>query len=395
MKHLHLRIISLAAAFVASSSLSTHGLTNGVILITTRAAQDTAAGSEYFTDEKGPGMVTPGDVAMEDLLEDNGYTCRLVLDKLINGAAQGWASTPPPPDTWLVPINSDFTPILIIESGSSAGADVPPRNTNGIPMMIGEHTDIADRANPGAVFMYSNGSQSNDPNQGTPATHYMKIVNTNHPITKGIPLDAQGRVKIFRDPYPEENAHVPPAGKLNYEYRWCSIPASNAAPGTTVLGVLDGNETIAVFAVAETNGLLAFNSALGYAPTNDARLVHLFTNEQGSGGPRRVFLALTDIGRVLFVRAAKWAIGEDLPPYQPLGLIQVSLVNQTQIQLAWQGSATKNYKILGSPELVGATNLASWQTIVQDIPGTNGTTSVKLDISRGPKYAFLRVAPMP
>src|SRR6185369_4576048 len=385
----------LLLAILASTPLQVLGLTNAVILITTRAAQDTAAGSEYFSDEKGPGMASPGDVAMVDLLGNYGYTCRLILDKLLNGAAQGWATTPPGPDTWLVPVNANFTPMLIIESGSSAGADVPIRNTNGIPVMIGEHTDLGDRSNPGSVFMYSNGSQSNDPNQGTTTNLYMKVLNPTHPIMQGIPLDAQGRVKIFRNPYPEENAHVPAGGKSNYEFRWCSIPASNAAPATTVLGVIDGDPSMAVFAVAETNGILAFNAGLGYTATNDARLVHFFANEQGSGGPRRVFSTLTDLGRILFVRAAKWAMGEDLQPYQPVGLVQVALVTPAQIQVSWHGSAEKNYKILGTSNLAGASDFSNWQTVLQDIPGTNGTVSVKLDISRGPQYAFLRIAPMP
>ena len=386
---------ALALGVIVMSQIQSEALTNAVILISTRAAQDTAAGSEYVTDEQGPGMVSPGDVAMVQVLGDYGYTSRLVLDKLLNGVAQTWTTTPPPPETWLEPQGPAFAPMLIIASGSSAGADVPRRNTNGIPVMMGEHTDVGDRSNPGAIFMYSGGSLSTDPNQANGASRYMKVINTTHPIMQGIPLDAQGRVKIFRDPYPEENAHVPAGGKLNYEYRWCSIPASNAAPATTVLGVLDGNETMAVFAVAETNGILAFNSSLGYSATNDARLVHLFMNEQGSGGPRRVFHTLTDLGRVLFVRAAKWAMGEDLQPYKPLGLIQISLVTPTQIQLAWQGSASRNYKILGTSNLAGSFDFSNWQTVVQDIPGTNGLVSARLDISRGPQYAFLRIAAMP
>ena len=35
------------------------------------------------------------------------------------------------------------------------------------------------------------------------------------------------------------------------------------------------------------------------------------TNEEGSGGPHRNFLALNAVGRQLFVRAAKWAMGLD------------------------------------------------------------------------------------
>ncbi len=392
------RFVSAAAMTVAlflNSQVEANAITNGVILISTRAPQDTAAGSEYATDQDGPGMVSPGDVAMEDLLGDYGYNCRLVLDRILNGAAQAWCSAPPLPDIFTDPPNANMAPMLIILSGSSSGADVPPRNTNGIPTMIGEHTDLADRNNPGSMFMYSNGSSSIDPNQGTNATLYMKIINTNHPIVQGIPLDAQGRVKIFRDRFPEENAHTPIGGVANYEYRWCGIPAANAAAGTTVLGVLDGSETLSVFAVAEVGGILAFNANLGYAATNDARLVHLFANEQGSGGPRRVFLSLTDMGRVLFVRAAKWAMGETLAPYQGLGLLEVSMVGSSQIRLSWQGSADKNYKILGTRNLTGPADFSNWQTVLQDIPGTNGVISRKLSIANAAEYAFLKIAPMP
>lgn len=373
----------------------TSAATNGVILISTRAPQDTAAGGEYVTDEKGPGMSSPGDVEMGQVLSDYGYTCRLVLDKLLSGAAQAWATTPPSPDMWFTTVNPDFAPMLVICSGSSAGADVPPRNTNGIPVMMGEHTDIADRANPGALLMYSGGGQSTDFNQGNGASRYMKVIAPNHPIMQGIPLDAQGRVKIFRDLYPEENSHVPPNGKANYEYRWCSIPASNAAPATTVIGVLDGIESYSVFAVAETNALLAFSTSLGYAPTNDARLVHIFCNENGSGGPRRVFRTLTDLGRVIFVRAAKWAMGETLTPYQSVGLVNVSMLSPTQIQLSWQASALQNYKILGTRNIAGPSDFSNWSTIIQDIPGTNGIVTKTINIAGGPEYAFMRVAPMP
>jgi hypothetical protein len=396
MKNRFLWVGALALAITWSFQAGSQTITNGLILISTRAAQDTAAALEYYTDEKGPSMVSPGDVGMGQLLGDYGYSSRLVLDKLLGDAGGSWCSTPPPSSTWVEPVNTNFAPMLIILSGSSAGADVPPRaNFTNLPIMIGEHTDLADRANLGALYLYSDGALSTDPNQGNGASKYMKVVAPSHPIMQGIPLDAQGRVKIFRDAYPEENAFTPSGGKQNYEYRWCSIPASNAAPATTVLGVLDGNETMAVFAAAEAGGLLAFNSNLGYADTNQTRVVHLFTNENGSGGPRRVFLSLTDLGRVLFVRAAKWAMGETLTPYQPLGIIDVSVLGPTQIQLSWQGSADKNYKILATTNLLGPTDFSNWQTVVQDIPGVSGLITRKLDIAAGPQYAFLRVAPMP
>lgn len=395
---------AFALAVFISSQVTTLGITNGVVFISSRAGQDTGNSSEFVTDERGPGMVTPGDVAMGALLSDHGYSCRLLLDKLLSGAAQVWLTAPPDPYAFLLPLDTNMAPALIIISGSSAGADVPPRNTNGIPVMMGEHTDLADRSNPGAIYMYSGGGQSTDPNGtavSTSPSKYLKAVNTSHPIMQGIPLDAQGRVKIFRDPYPEENAHLPfddPSisnnPKQNYEYRWCAIPAANAAPGTTVLGVLDGQETLAVFAVTDVGGVLAFNPNLGYADTNQARLVHIFTNENGSGGARRVFNALTDLGRILFVRAAKWAMGETLEPYQGLGLIRVSKLGSQQIQLEWDGTPTRLYKILGTRNLAGPSDQSNWQTVAQDIAVSNGVASVKFDVSGAVQYAFLRVAPM-
>ena len=119
------------------------------------------------------------------------------------------------------------------------------------------------------------------------------------------------------------------------------------------------------------------------------------TTTPGSGGPRRVFHTVTDLGRVIFVRAAKWAMGETLQPYQSVGLVEISLINTHTVQLAWQGSDTKNYKILGTTNLVGPFDFSNWQTIVQDIPGTNSVITRKLDLANGPQYAFLRVIGAP
>jgi hypothetical protein len=378
-----------ALALALCSQLTAWGATNGLILISTRAPQDTAASSEYATDERGPGMTSPGDVEMGNLLSHYGYSSRVVLDKILGNTAGAYCSTPAPGDIFTEPVNAAYTPALIIVSGSSASADVATRNTNAIPIMIGEHADLSDRSNLGAVFLYSQGGLSTDPNQGTGASRYMKIINTNHPITQGIPLDAQGRVKIFRDPYPEESAHLPASPKANYEYRWCSIPASNAAPATVVLGVLDGMETFSVFAVAEAGGILSNGS------TNEARAVHFFVNEQGSGGTRRIFNTLTDMGRILFVRAAKWAMGETLTPYQGLGLIEVSLAGPSQIRLTWQGTPDKNYKILGTRNLAGPADFSNWQTVLQDIPGTNGLITRKFSVASATQYAFLRIQAVP
>jgi hypothetical protein len=269
---------------------------------------------------------------------------------------------------------------------------------------MGEHSCIGDRSLNGksSIYMYT-AIQSGDITGTTPGDgQYMKVLDPTHPILQGIPLDAQGRVKIWRDPYPEENAHVPAGGKINYLYSWLRVNLDPAlpvpvvvAPGTKVLGVVANNTNSAVFAVMDIGG--SFGITIPDGPwagltTSPSRLVQLFVNERGSGDSRRAFNCLTDLGRVLFVRACKWAMGETLTPYQPLGLIRVSKLGGQVIQLEWDGIATKNYKVLGSQNLM---NSSGWQTVAQDIPGNNGPTSVRFDISGAAQYAFLKVMPVP
>ena len=89
--------------------------------------------------------------------------------------------------------------------------------------------------------MYGNKVSGNQTATATGPGQYMVVVAPNHPILQGIPLDSQGRVKIWRDPYPEENAHLPPSGspKPNYKYSWTyvDITTSIVAPATTILGL--------------------------------------------------------------------------------------------------------------------------------------------------------------
>ncbi|MGC8990464.1 MAG: hypothetical protein ACP5MD_10105 [Verrucomicrobiia bacterium] len=122
---------------------------------------------------------------------------------------------------------------------------------------------------------------------------------------------------------------------------------------------------------------------------------HFFISEGGGNDSRRCFNALSDIGRVIFVRAAKWAMGEEPRPYVPLGIKDVSVVGQSRIKVTWQGSAEKNYKIVGTTDLFGPTDFTNWQTIVQDIPGVDGEISRTLDISGAPKIAYLRIRAAP
>jgi len=429
---------ALALAVIATSQTQTLGVTNGLVIISSRTASDSlyrqiSSSTLYDADDfKGPGVVSPGDVAMATLLQDNGYSTRVVPEWLLSRALtdpQGVYSGMLPdyfamdptyyalaPDyiyggaggpTKSGDTNYDYSASLVIISGSGSSFDMPPPNTNGIGIIMGEHSCIGDRSLNGksSIYMYSAIQSGDVAGTALGDVQYMKVIDPTHPIMQGIPLDAQGRVKIWRDPYPEENAHVPTGGKPNYQYSWLTVNLDPnlavpvvKAPGTTVLGVLASDNNRAVFAVMDVGG--AFGTTILEGPwfgltTSPSRLVHFFVNERGSGDSRRAFNCLTDIAKVIFIRTCKWAMGETLEPYQPLGLIRVSQVGSQQIMLEWDGIPTTNYKVLGTRKLLGPSNVSNWQTVAQDIPGVNGPTSVTLDISGGPQYAFLRVAPMP
>jgi hypothetical protein len=351
---------------------------------------------------------------MAELLGDYGYPTRVIIDKELNVAVPPYGSInnvvtgfAPDPVDYLAggssqgpgSVNPAYHACLIIQSGSANSAYAPPIATYGVPYMCGEQAVLSDRVNkPGSIFMYNNGTQSDDDSGQTLSTNqWMKVTAAGklHPIMQGIPLDANDCVKIYRDPYPEEFTRTPAGG--NPLWQW-DIPfqfVANAAPATTVLGLEGGDNTKSIFAVVDvTNGvggLLSNNQAA------TVRLVHFFVCEGGQDSYRRCFNSLSDIGRVIFVRAAKWAIGETLTPYVPLGAIKVSQVGSQQIQLSWTGSSTKNYKVLGTSNILGPANFYNWQTVAQDIVGADGAyaTSVKLDMSRVAQVAFLRVTPVP
>lgn len=441
MKNLSAWAGALALAVVALSQTETKAaytnsdglvITNGVVLITTRTAVDAFWRQQSSSvlwdadDAKGPGVISPGDAAMSELLGDSGYTVRVVPEEVLHYAninttsAMDWIGNPNNPLNYYqggggpssAVSNVLWSAMLVIMSGSGSSADMAPPNTNGIPIIAGENAVLGDStagvpSSHSELFFYGTGNGSkNTSNKSSPSVDglYMTLVDTNHPILQGIPVDAQGRVQIFRAPYPEEALFNAPGGKPNYEISWtcsdCSPGKSIPAPGLQILGRLSSNTNQVVFAVIDAGGGLADTTVDGGSPwlnytSAPARMVHFFVNEDGSGGIRRAFNALTDIGRVIFVRTCKWAMGETLTPYKPLGLIRVSQLNSLQIQLMWDGTASKNYKILGTQNLLDAGNPANWQTVVQDIAGVDGPVSVKLDISAGPQYAFLRVKPVP
>jgi len=401
---------ALTLALAAVSQVGALGQTNGTILIITRFEQDLSwlneDGDRNDADPlqmyKAAGQCSPGDVAMAELLGDYGYATRVVISREVflgaNNPYTGVLVDETRMSDYLTsPSNPDFKVCLIIQSGSGSSSYAPPISTNGIPVMNGEHVILGDRPNKaGSMYMYVNGGESNDaygPGNGGSASQYIKITAAGkvHPIMQGIPLDSQDRVKIYRDAYPEESAHIPATGNPNWEFDYPVIPAANAAPATTVLGLLDSDTNLSCFAVAEPGA----GKTLANGELATIRMVHFFVCEGGGNDARRCFNALTDLGRVIFVRAAKWAMGETLQPYKSLGIIDVSMSGNQKIKLSWQGSASKNYKILATGNLNGAADFSNWQTVVQDIHGLDGTVSRTLDISGATQIAYLRVKPMP
>lgn len=429
---------SLALALAAISQIETRAaytnsngtvITNGTIIVTTRGAGDghffleSSSTLDDMDDNRGPGF-SPGDAAMCELLQDNGYSTKLLPDKALNSAAFGGGTcldvygNPNNPTSYYdghsgpanpAGFNEQLSPMLVVISGSGSSADVAPPNTNGIPIVCGESAVIgatdsgpsgAPPASHASICLYSHRSVGNRTSPSGDGL-YMRIVNTNHPIVQGIPLDAQGRVKIWRDPYPDENAHVSFFGGLpNYQISWCcanvdpgqSIPA----PGLSILGVLDTQTNQVVFAVMERGGTLGDTTQEPLNPWHNytsapSRLVHLFVNEQGGNQSRRCFNALTVWGRILFLRACKWAMEEDLAPFQGLGVVDVSLVSPSTIRLGWNGSIHNNYRIDGT------TDFLKWVPIVDSIANNGEGVRVTrtLNVASAPQPVFMRIAALP
>jgi hypothetical protein len=389
MKKRTLLVSALALAVTISSQIETMAMTNGMILITSRRQSDMSISRTDIDNQAGPGQVSPGDVTMQSFLGNYGYSCRLVtVTELDAGYANPCDSHLGNPTAFLTPANTNFNVNLLILTAAASVADNPNLASFSVPTMTGEFGLIGNAA-AGSLFMYA-GELTGNPNATDPVNggQYMKVVDPTHPIMQGIPLDAQGRVKMVRDRYPEENAHVPSGGKANYEFFWVNT-ASAPAAGTTVLGVMNADTNRSCFAVVDVGGLLADG-----VTTSTRRLVHLPFGAQSSSNSRRTFNALSDIGQVIFIRAAKWAMGENLTPYQHMGNVSVALTAPGQIQLSWTGTADKNYKILATQNLFGPADFSNWKTVAQDIPGVNGTVTRTLNISAS-AGAALRVMPVP
>lgn len=399
MKNKTLWVGVLALAVTFTPQLETMAQ-DGIILITARRQGDTGISTTDLDDIRGPGQISPGDTAMHSFLGDHGYSSRLVVVNAINpGAFYAGGTIAGNPTTFLTPGGASNVKLIILTAGASV-ADNPDLSSFNIPTMTGEFGILGNAAVPGSLFIYA-GTSAGNPNVTTLLTNADPAVATNaqyitltaagklHPIFAGIPLDASDRIKMVRDRYPGEDNTALFGGKPNYEFFWVTAGSSAPAAGTEVLAMASYAPTEPCFSVVPVGGVLANSS------TNSRRLVHLPFGEQSTGFSRRTFNALSDIGEVIFLRTAKWAMGETLTPYVPLGVIQTSMVSPTKIKLEWTGSVAKNYKVIGTADITAPSS--TWQTVVQDIPGIAGVnaTSVKLDISNGPQYAYFRVMPTP
>src|ERR1019366_1288530 len=170
MKNRFIWASALALAIGAISQVETKAvytnlngtiITNGTIIVTTRAAGDShfylqsSAPSADMDDNRGPGY-SPGDSAMCEWLQDNGYSTKLLPDKALSTVntstgggtcldALGNPENPQlyytgyPGPTSLLTYNELLTPMLVVISGSGSTADVAPPNTNGIPIVCGEN----------------------------------------------------------------------------------------------------------------------------------------------------------------------------------------------------------------------------------------------------------------
>jgi len=267
------------------------------------------------------------DVAMAILLQDNGVRARVIGDKAFAD------------DFGHLTINDNIenneAPVdLVILSGSSGSGDVPntqPMFDLGIPMMCGEHVCLAQEDKPAKMKMYIGGGTAHTDWRNT-RLRKIRIMDKNHPITKGIETDADGWVQIFRDAYPNEGYFREPdeAGTIVewlepnklvaatglYDLRVALGSVNLKADGTQILGEVSEDELIAagkdpdlrsVFAVVDKGGVLADGTK------SPCRLVHWIINGEGSGGPGRNFLALNAVGRQLFIRACFWAMGKEIP----------------------------------------------------------------------------------
>jgi hypothetical protein len=406
-------------------------ITNGTIIVTTRAAGD----GHFFTqssstiddmdDNRGSGC-SPGDVAMCELLQDNGYSTKLLPDKALSYFKYPLASGDPCLDVFNVNANDPqlyydghpgpanaglaynelLSAMLVVISGSGSSSDAIQPNTNGVPVIIGEHAILgsSDGGIPGGHgehFLYSTYGSGHGNSSTTGGDYqYMKVLDPNHPIMQGIPLDTNGCVKFIRDPFPNENAHVlTPGGLVNYQVSttYADTNLCTPAPGLHILGVLKAQPSWSIFAVMDAGGTLGptdDSASPWYGLSNaPARMVHFFVCEQGGGNSRRCFNALSVWGRIMFVRACQWAMGETLKPYQGMGVIDVGLVSPATIRVGWTGSKNYNYRIYGATSIINPNWVPVVDSIVNNGDGVRVTRTLNIASVAQPTY--LRVGTLP
>jgi hypothetical protein len=200
---------ALVLALQANIQSQAGGVTNGLIVITSRTASDAlyrqiSSSTLYDADDfKGPGVFSPGDAAMAELLQDHGYSTRLVPEWLLNPNVfdpSGIYFIPPFPGatvyyheyiygggggpTKLTDTNYAYSAALVIVSGSGSSYDMPPPNTNGVGIIMGEHSCIGDRSLNGksSIYMYSSINSGDVAGTALGDAQYMKVVNPSHPI---------------------------------------------------------------------------------------------------------------------------------------------------------------------------------------------------------------------
>ena len=425
--------ISQVETKAAYTNMNGTVITNGTIIITTRAAGDghfflqSSSTTDDMDDNRGSGY-SPGDAAMGELLMDNGYSVKLLPDKALSiynstlsgGTCLDVFGSPENPSLYYdghsgpantAAFNELLSAMLVVISGSGGSRDVALPNTNGIPIVCGESAVIGATdsgqsgttpASHASLGFYSRRSVGNRVDPVADGL-YMRVLNPSHPIMQGIPLDAQNRVQIWRKPYPDENAHVlTPGGLPNYQISWCCANVASGqsipAPGLNIIGVLDTTTNQVVFAVIERGGGLgdmtqdSLNPWFNYTVA-PSRLVHMYVNEQGGNFTRRSFDCLTVWGRIIFVRACQWAMEENLQPYQGLGIIDVGLVSPSTIRLGWTGSIHHNYRIDGTTSLINPNWVPVADSIVNNGDGVRVTRT--LNIASAPQAVFMRVAVLP
>src|SRR5436189_2662057 len=121
----------MALAVTITSQMTAMAATNGMILITTRLEQDLSWGTTDSGNIKGPGQTAQGDVAMETILGDYGYSCRFIIEAEFNPTkVNPFTQAAGNGDNYYFASDPNFDAALVINSGTSGSANIGPPNTN-------------------------------------------------------------------------------------------------------------------------------------------------------------------------------------------------------------------------------------------------------------------------